>query len=202
MPGRGAVLLFLLTLAIGLPVVVSTGDLRLPFDQSGYEPVQPIAFSHRLHAGEMGIDCLFCHTGAERSRHAGFPSVSTCFSCHEFVRGRWDSVRAGDTTPSAEIEKVIRAYALGETEALAWVKVHNLADFVYFDHARHTQGGVACARCHGEVETMERVRQTVDMNMGWCVDCHRQENVRLNTGVTIDEYIEERAGIDCAKCHY
>lgn len=194
---RGAWIFAGLTLAVGLPVVVATGDVRLPFNQEGYEPVQPVAFSHRLHAGDLGIDCLFCHTGAERSRHAGFPSFSTCAACHRFVRARWDAVRADSTAASPEIERL-----LADSPSIRWVKVHNLADFVYFDHSRHIHGGVACARCHGDVASMERVRQTVDMNMGWCVRCHRDENVKLNAGVTIDDYIEERAGIDCAKCHY
>lgn len=197
MAGRGAWVLAGLALAVGVPVVVATGDVRLPFDQSGYEPVQPVAFSHRLHAGDLALDCLFCHTGAERSRHAGFPSFGTCAACHRFVRARWNEVRVDSTAVSAEIERV-----LADSPSIRWVKVHNLADFVYFDHARHTNGGVACGRCHGDVASMERVRQTVDMNMGWCVGCHRAENVKLNAGVTIDDYIEERAGIDCAKCHY
>jgi hypothetical protein len=193
------------------------GGFRLPGNQQGYEPVQPIAYSHRLHAGELQIDCVYCHTGAETSRHAGIPPVATCMNCHRFVTTTWGAVRAeGDiakeegrkpeTIVSSEIAKVYAAMALDKTGQLrdpnaepapiTWTKVHNLPDFAYFDHRAHVNAGVACQSCHGPVETMERVRQFEDLSMGWCVNCHRQSNVTGVKGKAVN------ASIDCATCHY
>lgn len=193
------------------------GGFRLPGNQQGYEPVQPIAYSHRLHAGELQIDCVYCHTGAETSRHAGIPPAATCMNCHRFVTATWGAVRAeGDiakeegrkpeTIVSSEIAKVYAAMALDKTgqqrdpnaepAPIAWTKVHNLPDFAYFDHRAHVNAGVACQSCHGPVETMERVRQFEDLSMGWCVNCHRQSNVTGVKGKAVN------ASIDCATCHY
>jgi hypothetical protein len=141
-----------------LLLVQRVGGFRLPGNQQGYEPVQPIAYSHRLHAGELQIDCLYCHTGAETSRHAGIPPTATCMNCHRFVATTWGAVRAeGDiakeegrkpeTIVSPEIAKIYAAMGLDKTgqqrdpdtapEPVAWTKVHNLPDFAYFDHRVH-----------------------------------------------------------------
>lgn len=219
---RPAMVLFGITLVIGGLTIVTTGDVRTLSNQEGYEPVQPIAFSHRLHAGEMGIDCAFCHTGTLRSRHAGLPATETCYGCHRFIQASSNDVRAERemakkegraerVVVSPEIRKIYGALALDENlepdsarraRPIEWIKVHNVGDFVFFDHHKHINGGVECGRCHGPVETMERIRQTVDMNMGWCISCHRKENLAFNTDVTMQKYVEEKAGIDCAKCHY
>jgi len=193
------------------------GGFRLPGNQQGYEPVQPIAYSHRLHAGELQIDCLYCHTGAETSRHAGIPPAATCMNCHRFVTTTWGAVRAeGDiakeegrkpeTIVSSEIAKIYGAMGLDETgrqrdrsaepAPIAWTKVHKLPDFAYFDHRAHVNAGVICQSCHGPVETMERVRQFEDLSMGWCVNCHRQSNASGVRGKAVN------ASIDCATCHY
>ena len=131
--------------------------------QQGYRPAQPIEFSHALHAGSYGIDCQYCHTGAERSRHAGIPAVSICMNCHSQVR-----------TEAASIVALSRHADPKSTELLAWKKVHRLPDHAFFDHSSHVGVGVACQTCHGPVETMVRVEQVQTMKMGWCLDCHRE----------------------------
>ena len=179
-----------IVLAVGLlgslAILATTiGEFHLPGNQQGYEPVQPIAYSHRLHAGELGIACQYCHFGAEKSRHAGIPAASVCMNCHKYVTASFGEMRAQTgTVTSPELKKLFDAVNGGRP--IVWTKVHNLPDFAYFDHRAHATKGVACQRCHGPVETMERVRQFSDLSMGWCVNCHRQENATL----------------DCAACHF
>ena len=190
--------------------------VRLPGIQRDYEPEQPIRYSHRLHAGEMQIPCQYCHSGAERSRHAGIPSVNVCMNCHKFVTAPFGAVRAEDELAakenrpprrviSAELRKLYDALGLDENlqrdaakpeRPIAWVKVHNVPDFAFFDHRPHVAAGVICQTCHGPVETMERMRQVADLTMGWCVNCHRDAN---RTG--IDGH-PVRASLDCSGCHY
>ncbi len=176
-----------------LALAPNLASVHLPGNQLGYEPTQPIAFSHRLHAGELQVSCVYCHSGAERSRHAGIPAANVCMNCHRFVTTTMGAVRAEDEaakkegraprrTVSPEIQKIYDALALGadlkpdprrRPMPIQWVKVHNLPDFVYFDHRPHVNAGVTCQTCHGPVETMERIRQVQDLSMGWCVNCHR-----------------------------
>lgn len=187
---------------------------NLPGNFQGYEPGQPIAFSHRLHAGEMEISCLYCHSEASKSRFAGIPSADECMNCHRFVTAPLGAIRAEEQqaqeenrevrpVTSREVAKIYRALGLnskmepgGSPEPIAWTRVHNLPDFAYFDHRAHVGAGVACQRCHGPVETMERVRQMESLSMGWCVSCHRLvEGTRLTTK-------EVHPSIDCATCHF
>lgn len=227
-----------LLVALGFSLLIAAPKFRayaLPGNQRGYEPAQPIAFSHRLHAGELQVACLYCHSGAERSRHAGIPAANVCMNCHHFVTAPRASVRVEDEAArkqnrpprrvvSPEIQKIYDALALGpdmqrdpsrQPRPIAWIKVHNLPDFVYFDHRPHVNAGVSCQTCHGPVESMERVRQVQDLSMGWCVNCHRSvDRAGLDgkgnstsapapaatgpTPVTHSVY----ASIDCATCHY
>ncbi len=197
-------------------LVVRLGAFHLPGNHQGYAPEQPIAFSHRLHAGELMIDCKYCHHGAEISRHAGIPASSVCMNCHAVVTDTLGSLRAEDDLAkeedrkprrmvSSELQKLYDALALdeemkpkaGETpEPIEWIKVHNLPDFVYFNHSAHVNAHVDCDRCHGAIETMERVRQVESLSMGWCVNCHRTVNSIGVAGITVD------ASLDCAACHY
>ncbi len=201
--GSPAITIVLLV-CVGFGLLALAPDLastHLPGNQQGYEPAQPIAFSHRLHAGELQVSCLYCHSGAERSRHAGVPAANVCMNCHRFVTAPMGAVRAEDELAkkenraprlivSPEIQKLYNAVGFDPAAALAkapagqlsttsvqrpiaWIKVDNLPDFVYFDHRPHVNAGVACQTCHGPVETMERVRQVQDLSMGWCVNCHR-----------------------------
>lgn len=187
-------------------MAVGANRLRLPDNQQDYEPDQPIAFSHRLHAGELGVDCQYCHSGAERSRYAGVPAESTCMNCHKVVTATWGAVQEEDKLAAAEkrpARKIVspelaKLYAaIGPPEQpLVWNRVHQLPDFVYFDHRPHVFAGVKCQTCHGAVETMERVRQVETLSMGWCVNCHRQVNQSGVKGKSV------HASMDCAACHY
>ena len=160
-----------------LVIVVVYTIAGIGIDQ-GYSPAQPIAFSHRLHAGESRIPCLYCHYAASRSQHAGIPAASVCMNCHSLL-----------TTQTAEIEK-LRESVL-QRRAIRWVKVHNLPDFVHFDHQRHVRAAVACQACHGPVEQMVRVRQEMPLTMGWCLGCHDARGVG-----------DRGERTDCARCHY
>ncbi|HWR35899.1 MAG TPA: cytochrome c3 family protein [Clostridia bacterium] len=228
----------LLLVALGFALLTAAPNLatvHLPGNQAGYEPAQPIAFSHRLHAGELNVQCLYCHSGAERSRHAGIPTANTCMNCHRFVTTTRGAIRAEDELAqqekrsprrivSPEIQKIYDALALDDKlqrepgkaqQSLAWTKVYNLPDFVYFDHRPHVNTGVACQSCHGPVETMERVRQTGDLSMGWCVNCHRGVNRNGLDGkgnftsapapaaASVKQATRQvYASTDCATCHY
>lgn len=145
--------------------------------QQGYAPEQPVAYSHALHAGELQLDCQYCHFGASRSRHAGIPPAQVCMNCHTQV-----------LKDSPEVKKV--AAAVAEDRPIQWVKVHRLPDHAFFSHQNHVQGGVACQECHGPVETMVRVEQVERMTMGWCLDCHRARAPQVSAATT-----------DCAGCH-
>lgn len=158
---------------------------------AGYTPQQPIAFSHALHAGTNRIPCLYCHFAAERSRHAGIPAASLCMNCHTRLR-----------VATAELAKLKEAVA--QDRPIAWVRVHNLPDFVAFNHSQHVAvAGLACQRCHGAVETMERLRQEAPLSMGWCINCHRSEGV-VPPAERTAAVPEGRAtgGLDCSHCHY
>lgn len=190
------------------------GTWHLPGNNQGYEPVQPIAFSHQLHTGEMGIQCLYCHHGAEVSRNAGVPAAAPCLSCHRFVTNRLALMRKEDEAAqkenrkpkpvvSEELKKLYDALAVDDkmppdperARPIEWVRVHDLPDFVFFDHRAHVQAGVTCQECHGPVETMQRVRQHRSLNMGWCVNCHRKVNAEGVKGKRV------QASTDCATCH-
>lgn len=185
---------------------------RLPGDHTGYAPVQPIAFSHRLHAGDMQISCLYCHAAAPKSRHAGIPPVQTCLNCHTFISSVSDAIAlpgpdtaAPAVPPSEELKKVRRFLESGLDEraksdtlaSIEWVRVHDLPDHVRFDHSRHVNAGVDCVSCHGDVASMERVRQEQSFTMGLCLDCHRQTiRTRTDTAAVKAAVLE-----DCGSCH-
>lgn len=136
------------------------------FTDVGYSPKQPVPFSHALHAGEMGMDCRYCHNTVEEAAHAAVPPTATCMNCHAHVR-----------TESTRLEPVRQSYATGEP--IRWVKVHLLPDYAYFPHNAHIAAGVGCSSCHGRIDNMERVTQTETLSMGWCLDCHRNPEPHL-----------------------
>jgi hypothetical protein len=160
----------------------------------GYSPEQPLAFSHRIHAGENKIPCLYCHYAARISRHAGIPPASLCMNCHGMMEKQ-----------TVELERL--AEAVQQQRPILWVKVHNLPDFVYFSHSQHVLSNVACQQCHGPVERMDKVKQVSSLTMGWCLKCHR-ENAHIPTEVfrraTLSLSKEQKAvaGLDCSSCHY
>ena len=184
---------------IKVPLMAPDKPLKLPLlnDNQGYAPEQPIAFSHKKHAGDNKIACQYCHYGAEKSRHAGIPAVGVCLNCHNVIK-----------RDSSEISKIKKAF--DENKSIEWVRIHKLPDFVYFSHQRHVAGGkIACQTCHGEVQEMERLSQHSTLNMGWCVNCHRDTQVDVHS-----PYYQNRTdkkekmteadvgGLDCARCHY
>ncbi|MBC8323073.1 MAG: cytochrome c3 family protein [Candidatus Marinimicrobia bacterium] len=210
-------LITLLILAGGLLVIFSNSTFRMPGNQQNYEPIQPIEFSHRLHAGEMEVPCQYCHYGASQSRHAGIPATSVCMNCHKYVSATRDDLRLEEeqaTTESRDIKpltslEIIKIYsAMGYDpqgnpvegkagKSVEWVKVHNIPDFVFFSHKPHITAGVDCADCHGDVASMERIKQTEDLSMGWCLDCHRKDHESLTAAPERTQLL-----LDCATCHY
>ena len=188
--------LFLLVGVIfsGMALFPKLRSYRLPGNHQDYEPKQPIAFSHRLHAGELQISCVYCHSGAEKSQHAGIPATSVCMNCHKSVTASSGALRDDPKAVSDELRKLFES--LKRDEPIPWVRVHNLPDFAYFDHRAHAHAGVACQKCHGPVETMERVRQVESLSMGWCVNCHREANTIGVAGKKVN------ASLDCVTCHY
>lgn len=170
----------------------------------GYQPVQPIAFSHKTHAGEYKIACQYCHTGVERGKSATIPSTNICMNCHTYIQ-------EGSKYGTKEIGKILASYESGKP--IEWVRIHNLPDLVYFNHAQHVKvGGIACQTCHGPVEEMEEVYQYSDLSMGWCINCHRQTKVDLTKNPYYERLhqqlkekevtVEQLGGLECSKCHY
>jgi hypothetical protein len=236
---RVLTVVLLVGLSFGLiTLVAAMTSWRLPDREQGYTPKQPIDYSHRLHAGELQIDCRFCHSAVEKSRYAGIPSTDVCMKCHKVVTSSFevlqdeikkaderkksdakliDAVGAPDAgegkskaakpTPfvSDELRKLYDAFALDENlqpipgqqpKSIPWVRVHDLPDYVYFDHRAHMAAGVTCQKCHGTVETMQRVHQHESLSMGWCVNCHREATKHGIDGKAV------HASTDCAVCHY
>jgi hypothetical protein len=205
-----------LAAALALSLVTLVAAMRLPGDNQGYQPVQPIAYSHRLHAGELQIQCQYCHSGADKSRHAGIPAMNVCMNCHSGVTATVAAVkaeeaaaaqqqRAAQPVRSPELQKLYDAMALDEElqpiggkaqTPIAWKRIHKLPDFVYFDHRAHITATVACQTCHGPIQEMERVRQYETLSMGWCVNCHREVNEKGVNGKQV------HASTDCTTCHY
>jgi hypothetical protein len=141
------------------------------FTQVGYSPKQPVAYSHQLHAGQLGLDCRYCHVNVERAPMAMVPPTETCMNCHQVVK-----------TDSAMLQPIRDSWASGQP--MEWVRIHKLPDYVYFDHSVHVTAGVGCIECHGRIDKMEQVRMEKPLSMGWCLDCHR--DVKANQ-ITVTE---------------
>ncbi len=150
--------------------------------QVGYEPKQPVPYSHRLHAGELGLDCRYCHANVERSAVAMVPPTETCMNCHSLIR-----------TDSAKLALIRESWKTGK--AMEWVRVHKLPDHAYFDHSVHLNAGVGCSTCHGRIDQMDVVRQDKPLSMGWCLECHRDPtpNLRPKDQITNMEWTPENA---------
>lgn len=155
----------------------------------GYAPDQPVNYSHKLHAGLMGMDCRYCHTAVEDGPHANVPSTEVCMNCHKGVR-----------TDSSEIQKIAAAHESGDP--IRWAKVHLLPDYAYFSHQAHVNANVGCASCHGRMDQMEVVRQVEPLSMGWCLECHRNPETHLRpegVAVTDMEWTADDASIAAAR---
>jgi mono/diheme cytochrome c family protein len=201
--------------------------MQIGVDQD-YAPVQPIHYSHRIHAGSNGIDCNYCHSSARVSKHSGIPSLNVCMNCHKSI------AEVSDTTATAEYSKefydneIAKLYKAvgwdkdtqkytGKTEPVKWVRIHNLPSFVYFNHSQHVNvAGVACQTCHGPVQTYEIQKQFAPLTMSWCIDCHRKTEVKMEGNEYYSKIHEQLSkkygvekltaaqmgGLECGKCHY
>lgn len=173
------------TLAGGVAHFVLIYYFSPDFLYVGYQPEQPVPYSHRLHAGQLGMDCRYCHSNVERSFEAMIPPTQTCMGCHTLVRPE-----------SARLAPVRESWETGAP--IEWVRVHKLPDHAYFDHSAHLAAGVGCVSCHGRVDRMEIVRIDESMSMGWCLDCHREpdEHIRPLTRLTDMDWTPEMATRD------
>lgn len=184
---------------------------------TGYQPEQPINFSHKIHAGQNGINCVYCHTGAEKGKHSNIPSLNVCMNCHSYV-----NEGPSGTEEIAKIYKALdydydsKTYGDNPTP-VRWVRVHNLPDLAYFNHSQHVVvGKIECQECHGAMEEVGVANQHSSLTMGWCINCHRETSVQVaNNGYyedlnerTPDWHdgeaitVERIGGLECAKCHY
>jgi hypothetical protein len=144
----------------------------------GYMPDQPVEFSHALHAGEMGMDCRYCHTTVEQAAFAAIPPTQTCWNCHGMdPQAGGNLAGPGIQWGSEKITPIKESHATGMP--IEWVKVHDLPDYAYFNHAPHINAGVGCVECHGRIDRMEKVYQAETLSMSWCLDCHRNPDDRL-----------------------
>lgn len=187
--------------------------------QQGYQPTQPIAFSHQLHAGQYEIDCNYCHTGVRKAKSANIPSANICMNCHSGIKNV-----GGAEGISPEIAKIYAAIDFNpETgeygdniKPIEWIRIHNLPDLSYFNHAQHVAvGGLECQTCHGAIEEMEVVYQYATLTMGWCINCHRETDVNTKGNEYYTKLVklhgekskepmkvEDIGGLECSKCHY
>jgi hypothetical protein len=207
--------------------------------QKGYQPDQPIYFSHKVHAGINQINCQYCHTAVTESKHATIPSVNICMNCHkvvnEYVKGpKLYDEDGNEINGTREIQKLYEyanykpgpgvTWDANSAKPIEWVKIHNLPDHVYFNHAQHVKAGkVQCQTCHGNIQEMDKVEQASELSMGWCVNCHRESKVAFNysdstgnrfysiyekfhndmkAGKMDSITVKDIGGLECQKCHY
>lgn len=148
----------------------------------GYAPKQPVPYSHALHAGKLGIDCRYCHSTVEKTAFAAIPATQTCMNCHSSIR---TSDPADSAKPNPNLAPIIDSWKTGKP--VSWVKIHDLPDYVFFNHSAHVTHGVGCVECHGRIDRMDVVRQEKPLSMGWCLECHRNPGPHLrpkNVAVT------------------
>lgn len=201
--------------------------MQVGVDQD-YAPIQPIHYSHRIHAGSNGIDCKYCHSAARVSKNAGIPSLNVCMNCHKNISEVADTTATPEYSKAfydAQIQKLYDAVGwdkaaqkyTGKTSPVKWVRIHNLPDFAYFNHSQHvTVAGIECQKCHGPVETYEIQKQFAPLTMGWCINCHRETDVKMEGNGYYTKIHEELSkkygvekltaaqmgGLECGKCHY
>lgn len=172
----------------------------------GYMPEQPVEYSHMQHAGELGMDCRYCHNTVDQAAHAAIPPTDTCMKCH-----------ANIATDSTKLVEVRESFSTGMP--IEWIRIHDLPDYVYFDHSRHVNSGISCVSCHGRVDKMEVVYQTESLSMGWCIECHREpekhlrpldevynldwspEEDQITIGKRIKEKYDINPSLECSTCH-
>lgn len=223
--GLATVVLFIMA-----GIFISKGAVNLGRSKN-YQPVQPIYYSHKVHAGTNQINCQYCHGGANESKHANIPSVNVCMNCHLAINEyKGEALYAEDGTAidgTAEIKKLYeyagftpgQPWDPAKAKPVEWIKIHNLPDHVYFNHSQHVKAGkVACQTCHGEIQKMGEVYQYSDLSMGWCINCHRETKVQfadngfysiyekfhedMKNGKLDSVTVEKIGGTECQKCHY
>lgn len=201
--------------------------MQVGVDQN-YEPIQPIHYSHKIHAGDNEINCKYCHSAARVSKNAGIPSLNVCMNCHKNISEVAETTATAEHSKAfydGEIQKLYDAVGwdktkqayTGKTKPVKWVRIHNLPDFVYFNHSQHVSvAGVECQTCHGPVQEFEIMKQYSKLTMGWCVDCHRKTDVKMEGNAYYDKIHAELSkkygvekltaaqmgGLECGKCHY
>jgi hypothetical protein len=185
-----------LGIVVGLILLIGGGVAAASFfpttTNQGYEPEQPIPFSHKIHAGKRKMQCAYCHVGIEKSRHATVPSLNVCMNCHRVVR-----------LDSPYIQQMHKAF--NEKRPIEWVRVHELPDYVYFPHKRHIAREISCETCHGNVKEMDRIKQVAPLSMGWCMECHRGETTPKTVWAKIQAEKKHPLGhvapTNCSTCH-
>lgn len=179
------IVIYLVVLA-GIATAGVTYYMTPKYTRVGYAPVQPVPFSHKLHAGELGLDCRYCHSNVDQSGHSNIPTAQTCMNCHSLVKA-----------DSPLLAVVRQSYETGDP--VPWVNVHELPDFAYFNHAAHVNRGVSCVECHGKVHEMEVVRHEQPLSMAFCLDCHRAPESRVREPQDVfnldSQTIAEKSGI-------
>jgi len=201
--------------------------MQVGVDQN-YEPIQPIHYSHRIHAGDNEINCKYCHSASRVSKNAGIPSLNVCMNCHKSIGEVAETTATPEYSKAFYDEQIQKLYKAvgwdaatqsytGKTEPVKWVRIHNLPDFVYFNHSQHvTVAGIECQTCHGPVQEFEIMKQFSPLTMGWCVNCHRKTDVKMEGNeyyTKIHEELSKKYGVDkltaaqmggleCGKCHY
>ena len=193
-----------------------------------YAPIQPIHYSHKIHAGDNEINCKYCHSAARVSKNAGIPSLNVCMNCHKNISEVAESTATPEYSKAFYDDQIQKLYTAvgwdkttqsytGKSQPVKWVRIHNLPDFVYFNHSQHvTVAGIECQTCHGPVEEYEIQKQFAPLTMGWCVDCHRKTDVKMEGNeyyTKIHQQLSKKYGVDkltaaqmggleCGKCHY
>ncbi len=222
------VLVTVILLLLGSAYFAYGWMMQVGVDQ-GYEPIQPIHYSHRIHAGDNKIECKYCHSSARKSKHSGIPSLNVCMNCHKSIYEVAPSTLAEGKQYGIDYnEEIDKLYAAvgwdeeeqkytGESEPVKWIRIHNLPDFAYFNHSQHVEvGQIECQTCHGPVEEMEIMYQYSPLTMGWCVNCHRETKVKTEGNAYYTKIHEELSkkygvesltaaqmgGLECGKCHY
>lgn len=201
--------------------------MQVGVDQD-YAPIQPIHYSHKIHAGDNEINCKYCHSAARVSKNAGIPSLNVCMNCHKNISEVAETTATPEYSKAFYDEQIQKLYTAvgwdkttqtytGKTQPVKWVRIHNLPDFVYFNHSQHvTVAGIECQTCHGPVQEYEIQKQFAPLTMGWCVDCHRKTDVKMEGNAyytKIHEQLSKKygvekltaaqmGGLECGKCHY
>ncbi|MND97066.1 Cytochrome c [compost metagenome] len=201
--------------------------MQVGVDQD-YAPIQPIHFSHKIHAGDNEVNCKYCHSAARVSKNAGIPSLNVCMNCHKNISEVAETTATPEYSKAFYDEQIQKLYTAvgwdkttqaytGKSQPVKWVRIHNLPDFVYFNHSQHvTVAGIECQTCHGPVQEFEIQKQFAPLTMGWCVDCHRKTDVKMEGNAyytKIHEELSKKYGVDkltaaqmggleCGKCHY